>query len=147
MHDLSLSLSLVSLGTAEELERYHKGFDKLTTRSSNQRSSQYVAKSTFIKEVLGANFPTKIAERIFQCLDNTSSGALVFRDFLIGMVILVKGTHAEKSACMCCTEPSRSWPRSSGIYSYDPPHAYIACISCTPNKCVDDEWITECIIQ
>lgn len=75
--------------SAEEWERFSRGFDRLAYTG-------LLKFSDFYSEVLGGMMPRELAERLFDVFDYKQSGALCKEDFMCGMTLLAHGTPEER---------------------------------------------------
>ncbi|KAK6636372.1 hypothetical protein RUM43_010032 [Polyplax serrata] len=72
-----------------ELKRLREAFKKASAGNG------YITKSGFVKDVLGDEIPTSIAEILYSSCGGTSKG-ITFKDLICGLILLTRGTQEEK---------------------------------------------------
>ena len=81
--------------TEEEWNRLESGWTYLQSGKTKLNQNK-LDKSTFMKEVLGNNVPSQIANQIFYTFNKSRNGFLDFKEYMIGMTLFLRGKPNEK---------------------------------------------------
>eukprot|EP01130_Rhizamoeba_saxonica_P003672 TRINITY_DN1530_c0_g1_i1.p1 TRINITY_DN1530_c0_g1~~TRINITY_DN1530_c0_g1_i1.p1 ORF type:complete len:1288 (-),score=325.60 TRINITY_DN1530_c0_g1_i1:25-3888(-) len=77
--------------------RKSKDRSKSSGVSDSQMKKQVLTKHGFKHNVMPIGFPDAISSKMFSCFDAGDNGWITWKDFVVGMVVFLKGTPEEKS--------------------------------------------------